>query len=188
VLPGRSGQPLQCLLEVDDRPGALAAGQLKVVDHGIDDLQPAAALGGRGHRIAGKYEPISGARAGRHRHRRVIPASGIDDLDRALPVPGPGLYLVLVAGPGVPDDVSAGLAERQGNVGAGVRRDAESLQAAIENLAGYGHAGGIAGQVQHQVDFHAILLRPDTGHIGRPSSLPQPGHPKPSGTTSGSGR
>lgn len=40
--PGRSGQPLESLLEVHDRPFAFAAGQLQVVDHRIDDLQAAA--------------------------------------------------------------------------------------------------------------------------------------------------
>jgi hypothetical protein len=170
VLPGRSGQPLESLLEVDDRPSAVTSGQLQVVDDRIDDLQAAAALGGLGHRIAADGKPIAGAGPVRPGH--VIPASGIDDLDGAAPVPGPGPYLVLVAGPGVLDDVRAGLAERQGNVGAGIRRDAESLQAAVENLAGDGHAGGIAGQVQHHVDLHAILLRPDPGHVGRPLSLP----------------
>src|ERR1700739_3728922 len=53
VLPGCSGQPLQCLLKVHGRTVAFVAGQLHVVGHRMDDLQTAAVLGGCGHRIAG---------------------------------------------------------------------------------------------------------------------------------------
>lgn len=57
VPPGRSGQPLQCLLEADGRTLTFVAGQLQVVDHSIDDLQAPAVLGGRRHGITGKRNP-----------------------------------------------------------------------------------------------------------------------------------
>jgi hypothetical protein len=63
------------------------------------------------------------------------------------------------------NDVSAGLAERQRDVGPRIRRDSESLQASIQDVAGDWYAGGIAGQVERHLDFHAIHLRPGTSYI-----------------------
>jgi len=142
---------------------AFAAGQLHVVGHGMDDLQTAAVLGGCGHRIAGMSTPARPFPAGRAvALDGTGPAAGIDHLDDALPVPGAHLHLVFLAGPGVLNDVSAGLAERQRDVGTRIRRDSQSLQAPVQDPAGDWHAGGIAGQVERHLDFHAIHLRP--GH------------------------
>src|SRR6202050_1263086 len=108
LLPSRSGQPLQGLLEVHGRTVAFVAGQLQVVGHRIDDGQTAAVLGSCGHSTAGQStcaEPLLAHAAA------VLDAAGIDHLDDALPVPGAHLHLVLLAGPGVLYDVRAGLAE-----------------------------------------------------------------------------
>src|ERR1700744_5692313 len=53
----------------------------------------------------------------------AAPAACVDDRDGTPAVLGAHLHFVLLAGPGVKDDVGTGLAERQGDVGARVRRD-----------------------------------------------------------------
>jgi hypothetical protein len=63
------------------------------------------------------------------------------------------------------NDVSAGLAERQRDVGTRIRRDSQSLQASIQDPAGDWHASGIARQVERHLDFHAIHLRPGTSYV-----------------------
>jgi hypothetical protein len=88
----------------------------------------------------------------------VVPAACVDDLDGAPAVLGAHLHLVLLAGSGVPNDVGTGLAEREGDVGARVRRDSESRQAAVEDLAADRHAEGIAGKKKYHLDFHATHL------------------------------
>jgi hypothetical protein len=131
---------------------AFVAGQLHVVGHGMDDLQTAAVLGGCRHRIAGKSTLAKPFPAG---PAAVLdgtgPSAGIDYLNDALPVPGAHLHLIFLAGPGVLNDVSAGLAERQRNVGTRIRRDSQSLQAPVQNPAGDWDAGGIAGQVERHL-------------------------------------
>src|SRR5580693_2785420 len=175
VLPGCSGQPLQCLLKVHGRAVAFVAGQVHVVSHRIDDLQTAAVLGGCGHGIAGKRTPAKPFLAGPATALDgTDPAAGIDHLDDALPVPGAHLHLILLGRPGVLNDVGAGLAERQRDVGARIRRNSQSLQASVQNPAGDGYALGIAGQVERHLDFHAIHLRPGTSYIDRPWSPPDP--------------
>jgi len=67
VLPGCPGQPLKFLFEMNGRSPPSGTGQLQVVDHGIDDLQAAAMLGGRGNRVVGRSgtaRPLLGAGAG----------------------------------------------------------------------------------------------------------------------------
>src|ERR1700733_5027820 len=88
----------------------------------------------------------------------AVPAASVDDLDGTTAVLGAHLHLVLLAGSGVPNDVGTGLAERQGDVGAGVRRDSESLQAAVEDLAADRHAEGITRKKKHHLEFHATHL------------------------------
>ena len=95
-------------------------------------------------------------RAGR---RPAVRAAGINDLDRASAVPGAHPHLVLLARAGVLNDVRAGLAERQGDIGPGIRRDSERLQAAVEDLTPDRHADGIAGKVKGHLDLHAIHLQ-----------------------------
>src|ERR1700722_8652520 len=153
MLPGRPGHPLQGLLEVHGRTLASVAGELQVVDHRLDDLQTAAVLGGHGHRLVGDGKPAGGWLA------VAVAAAGGDDLDRAPAVPGADLDFVLLAGACVLDDVGAGLAERQGDVGASIRRDPERLQAAVENLTPDRHADRIARQVQGDLDLYASHLR-----------------------------
>ena len=87
------------------------------------------------------------------------PAAGVDDLDGAPAVPGAHLNFVLLAGAGVLNNVGAGLAERQGDVGAGIRRDPERLEAGVKDLAPDRHADSIARQVKGHLDLHAIHLR-----------------------------
>jgi hypothetical protein len=128
----------------------------------------------RGQRVVGKGEPVrlglaeaaapipdsivlDGGDAA-VQDRPSVPAAGVDNLDGAPAVLGSHLHLVLLTRSGVLDDVGTGLGERQGDVGARVRRDAESLEAAVENLAADRHAEGITGKVEHQLDFHATHL------------------------------
>ena len=108
-------------------------------------------FGGHRHGLVGEGEP-----SGR---RLAVPVAGVDDLDRASAVPGAHPHLVLLAGAGVLNDVGAGLAERQGDVGAGLRRDSERLQAAVKDLTPDRHADGIAGKVKGHLDLHAIHLQ-----------------------------
>src|SRR5277367_6112741 len=151
--PGCPGHPLQGLLEVHRRPLASVARELKVVDHRLDDLQTAAVLGGHSHRLVGDGEAAGRLLA------VAVAAAGVDDLDRAPAVPGAHLHLVLLAGAGVLNDVGAGLAEGQGDVGAGIRRDSERLKAAVKNLTADRHADRIARQVKGHLDLYAIHLR-----------------------------
>src|SRR5580700_11805833 len=173
VLPGCSGQPLQCLLKVHGRTVAFVTGQLHIVSHGFDDLQTAAVLGGCAHRIAGQSTPaqLAGPAAALD---GTGPAAGIDHLDDAQPVPDAHLHLVFLARPGVLNDVGAGLAERQRDVGARIRRDSQGLQAPVQNPAGDQHGRGIAGQVERHLDFHPSTFRPGISDIGRPLRPPDP--------------
>ncbi len=143
--PRGPGHVAQGLLEVDGRPFP-AAGEAQVIDDRIHDFQPAAVLGRRGHRLAG----------GSYRSGSI---AGIHHLDDAAPVPGARQDLILVAGTGVQDDVSARLAQGEGDVHPRIGRHAEGFQAAIEDLTGDWHARGIAGQVQHHLDLHGSHLR-----------------------------
>jgi len=154
VLAGRLGQPLQLLLEVHGRPLPSVAGQLQVVHHRVDDLQAAAVLVRGRHGLAAEGDPIGPLTVGS--------VTGVHDLDDALPVPDAYLDPVLLARAGVLDDVSAGLAERQRDVSPRIRPDPQGLQAPVEHLAADRHAGDIAGQMKHQVDFHVIHLRSGT--------------------------
>src|SRR5258708_22510130 len=158
VLPGCSRQPLQRLFEVDDRTLAVIVRQLQVIGHRADDLKAAAVLSGRRHRIVAKSKPLAG------------PAVQVDDLDGTLAVPGDHLHLVLLARPGVLNDVGTGLAERQGDVGASIRRDSQGLQATVENLAADRHADSIPRKVKHYLDFHTIPLW--EAEAGRRSNRP----------------
>jgi len=126
-------------------------------------------LSGRGDRVVGEGKPVrlflagpaavfEGSGAAAVPRRLAIPAAGVDNLDGTPAVSWRSLHLVLLARSGVLDDVGTGLAERQGNVGARIRSDSESLQAAVEDLAAYGHADGISGKVKHHLDFHATHL------------------------------
>jgi hypothetical protein len=90
--------------------------------------------------------------------RPAVPAAGVDDLDGTPAVLGAHQHLVLLARSGVPNDVRTGLAERQGDVGARVRRDSESLQAAVEDLAADRHAERVTGKKKHHLEFHATHL------------------------------
>jgi hypothetical protein len=179
VRAGCSGKPVQRLFEVDGRPLALVTRQLQVVGQRIDDLQATAMLTDRGQRVVSEGKPVrlglaeaaapisdstvldstvlDGGDAA-VQDRPPVPAAGVDDLDGAPAILGAHLHLVLLTRSGVLDDVGTGLSERQGDVGARIRRDAESLQAAVENLAAYRHAEGITGKVEHQLDFHATHL------------------------------
>src|ERR1700733_5368036 len=129
MLAGGSWHPFQGLLEVHGRALTSVARELQVVDHRLDDLQTAAVLRGYRHRLVGHGKP-----AGR-RLAVTVAAAGVDDLDGAPAIPGAHLNFVLLAGAGVLNNVGAGLAERQGDVGAGIRRDSERLKAAVKNLA-----------------------------------------------------
>src|SRR5258708_25673128 len=87
VLPGCSRQPLQRLFEVDDRTLAVIVRQLQVIGHPVDDLQAAAVLSGRRHRIVAKSKPLA------------RPAVQVDDLHATLAVSDRHLPPVLPAPP-----------------------------------------------------------------------------------------
>src|SRR5262249_6556781 len=107
----------------------------QVVDHRINDLQAAAMLGRRWRRLVGESSTA-----------RPLTAARIDHLDDTPTVPRAHLDLILLTGTGVLYDVGTGLAEGEGNVSAGVRRNANGCQAAVENLAGYRHADRFTGK------------------------------------------
>src|SRR5215831_6768220 len=88
----RPGYPLQGLLEVDRRALLPVAGQLQVFHDRIHDLQAAAMLVGQ------RYRAVGG------RHRRG-PGAAVHHLDHASPAPGADRHPVLLAGPGMHDDV-----------------------------------------------------------------------------------
>src|ERR1022692_1654940 len=141
-LARRARQPLQVLLEVDGRAFPPVAGQAQVLHDRIHDLHPAPVLGPR------RGEPAAGSR-----YLRAIP--GVHHLDDAPAIGDASADLVLVVGPGVLDDIGAGLAQGQGDVRSRLRRHAEDPQAAVKDLAADRHARRVPRQGQHHLDLHA---------------------------------